>query len=97
MATKNYFLATSVSPVCANLATTAINNSFASFDSCPVLMASKVFSPFCWPTEASALAAFGYSEVQQLCSHFAYALQQQGYSPESCIEEWPELKLRVRD
>ena len=75
----------------------AINNRFATFNSSPVLMASKVFSPFSWPTESSAFAAFGYSEIQQLSSHFAYPLQHQGYSPDSCIEEWPELKLRVRE
>ena len=75
----------------------AINIRFATFDSSPVLMASKVFSPFSWPTESSALAAFGYSEIQQLSSHFALLLQHQGYLPESCIEEWPELKLRVRE
>ena len=75
----------------------AITNRFQSFNSSPVLSASKVFSPFSWPTESSAFAIFGYSEIQQLSSHFAYPLQQQGYSPESCIEEWPELKLRVRE
>ena len=137
----------------------AIINRFASFNSNPVLLASKVFSPFSWPTESSALTnymrkmpiggaramrrnagdafwrqlhssraarakeggggggglnytrfnsacvrahahvisaynrltTFGYSEIQQLSSNFADALQQQGYSPESCIEEWPKL------
>ena len=75
----------------------AINICFATFDSSPVLRASKVFSHFSWPTESSALAAFCYSEIQQLSSHFALLLQHQGYLPESCIEEWPELKLRVRE
>ena len=121
----------------------AIINRFASFNSNPVLLASKVFSPFSWPTESSALTnymrkmpiggaramrrnagdafwrqlhssraarakeggldytrfnsaynrltTFRYSEIQQLSSNFADALQQQGYSPESCIEEWPKL------
>ena len=56
-----------------------------------------MFSPFSWPTESFVLTTFGYSEIQQLSSHFADPPQQQGYSPESCIEEYPQLKLRVRE
>ena len=43
----------------------AIINQFASFNSNPVLLASKVFSPLSWPTESSVLTTFGYSEIQQ--------------------------------
>ena len=32
-----------------------------------------------------------------LSLHFSHPLQHRGCSPESCIEEWPELKLRVRE
>ena len=63
----------------------AITNRFATFNSSPVLMTSKVFSPFSWQTESSVCP--GYSE---LSSHFAYPLQHQGYSRDSYIEEWPE-------
>ena len=38
--------------------TAAIINRFASFNSNPVLLASKVFSPFSWPTESSALTDY---------------------------------------
>ena len=75
----------------------AIINCFGSFDCSPLLSASKVFAPSSWPTDSSSFAAFGYSDIQQLGSHSIYPLHEQGYSPESCIEEWPELKLRVKE
>ena len=75
----------------------ALNDRFSSFQSSPVIVAVSVFSPLTWPTEQSAFAEFGYDKIRVLSSHFALPLQQQGYSPELCIEEWPELKLRVKD
>lgn len=53
--------------------------------------------PFTWPSDHSALVRFGYDEVRLLSGHFSQPLQQKGYTPESCVDEWPELKLRVQE
>ena len=70
---------------------------FSSFKSNPVLLATSIFSPFTWPSDHSALAKFGYDEVCLLSTHFSHPLRQRGYVPESCVNEWPELKLRVQE
>ena len=70
---------------------------FSSFKSNPVLLATGIFSPFTWPSDHSALAKFGYDEVCLLSTHFSHPLRQTGYMPESCVDEWPELKLRVQE
>ena len=43
------------------------------------------------------LARFGYDENQLLQSHFAQPLEQCGYPANACINEWLEMKLKVRD
>ena len=70
---------------------------FSSFQSNPVLSATSVFSPSTWPSDSSALVSFGYDQICQLSTHFSHTLQQRGYTPESCVDEWPELKLRVQE
>ena len=74
-----------------------LDSRFSSFNSNPIIQAMSVFSPFCWPSDSAALAQFGYDKIRLLSSHFAQPLQHRGYSPESCIDEWPELKQRVRE
>lgn len=63
----------------------ALDDRFSSFSSNPVLAATSVFSPHTWPSESSALAEFGYDNIRKLSTHFTLPLQQQGYSPDSCI------------
>lgn len=75
----------------------ALEVHFSSFKSNPVLLATSIFSPFTWPSDHSALARFGYEEVSLLSAHFSQPLLQGGYAPESCVDEWPELKLRVQE
>ena len=70
---------------------------FSSFKSNPVMLATRVFSPFTWPSDRSALERFGYDDIRLLSAHFSYPLRQRGYTPESCVDEWPELKLRVQE
>ena len=70
---------------------------FSSFKSNPVMLATRVFSPFTWPSDRSALERFGYDDIRLLSAHFSYPLRRRGYTPESCVDEWPELKLRVQE
>ena len=73
----------------------AINARFSSFESHEVLKASSVFSPSTWPSDSSVLARFGYEQIRLLSDHFSRPLQHRGYEPELCVDEWPELKLKV--
>lgn len=75
----------------------ALDDRFSSFKSNPVLLATGVFSPFNWPSDHSVLARFGYDEIRLLSSHFSHPLKLRGYSPECCVEKWPEMKLRVQE
>ena len=68
-----------------------------SFASHPVLSACSVFSPTMWPSDPAALARYGYSEVQLLAEHFKGPLRSRNFNPDLCINEWPELKLRVQE
>ena len=68
-----------------------------SFASDPILSAASVFSPSTWPSDSSALARFGYSEIQVLAAHFENPLKSRNYKTEGCIDEWAELKLRVQE
>ena len=73
----------------------ALSARFSSFEFCAVLKASNVFSPSTWPSDSSVLARFGYEEIHLLSNHFSGPLQHRGYKPELCVDEWPELKLKV--
>ena len=77
-------------------AISALEVRFSSFDLNEVLKATAVFSPTTWPSDPTALARFGYDQIHLLSTHFSQALER-GYIPESCIEEWPELKRRVQE
>ena len=68
-----------------------------SFSSNPFLSAASVFSPSTWPSNSSALARYGYSEIQLLATHFEAPLKARNYDPEACLNEWAELKLRVQE
>ena len=68
-----------------------------SFTSDPILSAASVFSPSTWPSDSSALARFGYSEIQLLAKHFETSLKTRHYEPAACINEWAELKLRIQE
>ena len=61
------------------------------------MLATRVISPFTWPSDRSALERFSYDDIHLLSTHFSHPLQQRGYTPESCVDEWPELKLRVQE
>ena len=74
-----------------------LDSRFLTFNSNLIVQAMSVFSPFCWPSDSTALAQFGYDEIRLLSSHFSHPLQHRGCSPESCVVEWPELKLRVQE
>ena len=54
------------------------------------MLATRVISPFTWPSDRSALERFSYDDIHLLSTHFSHPLQQRGY-------EWPELKLRVQE
>ena len=43
---------------------------FSSFELIEILKASRVFSPSTWPFDPSALARFGYDEIQLLQSNY---------------------------
>ena len=66
-----------------------------SFETDITLKASWVFSLSTWPSDQSVLSMFGYSDVALLASHFTLPLQHCGYVPDSCVDEWPELKMKV--
>ena len=74
---------------------TALNARFSSFESSEILKASSVFSPSTWPSDNGLLTQFGYDNINLLSNHFSGPLQHRGYKPELCVEEWPELKLKV--
>jgi len=76
-------------------AISALQVRFSSFDSNECLKATAVFSPTTWPSDPTALAKFGYDQIHLLSTHVSQALVERGYTHESCIKEWPELKLRV--
>lgn len=78
-------------------AISALEARFSSFQSNQVVVATRVFSPFTWPSDQSALCKFGYDEIRLLSTHFSHPLQQRGYVPEFCVDEWPELKLVVKE
>ena len=68
-----------------------------SFSSNPVLSAASVFSPSTWLSNSSALARYGYSEIQLLATHFEAPLKARKYDLEACLNEWGKLKLRKQE
>ena len=56
-----------------------------------------MFSPSTWPSDSSALARFGSSEIRVLATHFENPLNSRHYDPEVCVDEWAELKLRIQE
>ena len=70
---------------------------FSTFESNQVLKASSVISPSTQPSDPAALARFGHDEIKLPQNHFAQPLEHCGYSPNACVDEWAELKMKVHE
>ena len=56
-----------------------------------------MFSPSTWPSDSSALARYGYSEIQLLATHFEVPLKTRNYDPDAYFNEWAKMKLLTQE
>ena len=75
-------------------AISTLDTHFSSFQQV-VLISRCVLFPSTWTFERAVLAKFGHEEIHLLSTHFAHPLQDRGYTPDVCMDEWAELKIKV--